>query len=128
MVLFLAESFAPGRSADQRRVPADTEPYVEVPAGQFGNFNLKGLIHQALGSVVKIAPAVTSSTVNGQQAYRLTDTLKGGYLYVAKSGTHYPIEVTQPGSGVLTFSEWNSVAPISAPPASQVVSLPAGTG
>jgi len=102
--------------------------YIKVPAKQFSSFNLNGLIAQAFRSNIKVSPTVTSSTINGKSAYRLTDTVKGEHLYVAKSGTHYPIEVTQPGSGVLTFSEWNSVPPISAPSASQVVSLPTGTG
>lgn len=101
--------------------------YIKVPAKQFSNFNLNALIKQALGSAVKVSATVTSSTINGKQAYRLTDT-RGEYLYVAKSGTHFPIEVTEPGSGAVAFSEWNSVPPISAPPASQIVSLPTGTG
>jgi hypothetical protein len=101
--------------------------YIKVPAKQFSSFNLNGLITQAFRSSIKVSAAVTSSTINGKPAYRLTDA-KGDYLYVAKSGTHYPIEITRPGSGALVFSEWNSVPPISAPPASQIVSLPTGIG
>jgi hypothetical protein len=101
--------------------------YIKVPAKQFGDFNLKGLINQGFSKNVKVSPTVTTPTVNGQQVYRLTDA-EGDYLYVAKNGTHYPVEITRPGSGALVFSEWNSVPPISAPPSSQIISLPGAIG
>jgi hypothetical protein len=102
--------------------------YFKVPAKQFSSiFSLNALINQTVRSNVKVSATVTSSTINGKPAYRLADT-HGEYLYVAKSGIHYPIETTRPGSGAIVFSEWNSVPPISAPPASQIVSLPTGIG
>jgi hypothetical protein len=101
--------------------------YLKVPAKQFSGFSLNSLTNQLLKSTVKVSRTVTTSTINGQPAYRLIDP-QHDYLYVAKNGTRYPIEITRPGAGALAFSEWNSVPPVSAPPASQIVSLPGQTG
>jgi len=95
--------------------------YIKLPTTQFSGFNLKGLTNQVFKSNTKVQASVVTATVNGQAAYRISDT-KGNYLYIAKNGTHYPLEITRPGHGALLFSEWNSVPPISPPPASQVIS------
>jgi hypothetical protein len=101
--------------------------YLKLPARQFKSFDLNGLTNHTFDPKIKLSGTVTTSTINGQPAYRLSDTV-GNYLYVAKNGTHYPIEITRPGSGTVVFSEWNSVPPISAPPASRIVSLPGTVG
>jgi hypothetical protein len=101
--------------------------YIETSATQFGDFNLNGLTHSMLKGGNKAVGGVTVTSINGQPAYRVSDG-HGSYLYVAKNGTHYPLEITKPGTGTLTFSEWNSVPPITAPPASQVISVPGGIG
>ena len=97
--------------------------YIKTSAKNFSGFNLNGLVNQGFKSNVKVTPTVTSATIDGQPAYGLTDA-QGDRLYVARNGTHYPIEITRPGSGALVFSDWNSVPPISAPPANEVVSVP----
>jgi hypothetical protein len=101
--------------------------YVAVPASQFGNFSLGGLTNSIFKGNNKAVPGSTVTTVNGQPAYRVGDG-HGSYLYVAENGTHYPLEITKSGTGTIFFSEWNSVPPITAPPASQVISLPGGFG
>jgi hypothetical protein len=101
--------------------------YVAVPAAQFGNFSLNGLTSSMLKGAHKAAPGVVVTSVNGQPAYRVSDG-HGSFLYIAENGTHYPLEITKPGTGTLTFTDWNSVPPITAPPASQVISLPGGIG
>jgi hypothetical protein len=48
----------------------------------------------------------------------------GGYtIDVAASGTPYPVMVADSSGDNVTFSEWNSVQPSSAPPAGAVVNL-----
>jgi hypothetical protein len=101
--------------------------YIAVPASQFGDFSLNGLTRAELSGASKAAPGVTTTTINGQPAFRISDG-RGSYLYIARNGTHYPLEITKPGSGALVFSEWNAVPPITPPPASQVVSVPGGIG
>jgi len=101
--------------------------YLKLPAKQFSSFNLNGLTNQTFNQNIKLSGTVTTSIINGQPAYRISDTL-GNYLYVAKSGNHAPIEITRPGSGKVVFSEWNSVPPISAPPASRIFRLPGSAG
>jgi hypothetical protein len=101
--------------------------YVKVPAKQFGGLNMNGLINHSFNANMTVSPTVKLSAINGQPAYRLADT-EGDFLYVAKNGTHFPIEITRPGTGTLFFSEWNSVPPISAPPARQVISVPGAIG
>jgi hypothetical protein len=88
---------------------------------------MNDLVNQSFKANIDVSPTVRLSAINGQPAYRLTDP-EGDYLYVAKNGTHYPLEITRPGSGTLSFSEWNSVPPISAPSARQVISLPGAIG
>jgi len=101
--------------------------YIAVPATQFGDFSLNGLTHSVFKGNNKAAPGVTTTTINGQAAYRVTDG-HGSYLYVAENGTHFPLEITKSGTGTLVFSDWNSVPPVTAPPASQVITLPGGVG
>jgi hypothetical protein len=65
------------------------------------------------GTLVKGA----TTTVNGQKALSLTDTSKGGTLYVATTGKPYPVEVTKSGSsgGRMAFDRWNESVTVAAP-------------
>jgi hypothetical protein len=58
-----------------------------------------------------------TSTVNGQQVVAVKDTTQSGTLYVATTGTPYPIEIAKSGSagGHLTFDRWNQPVSVSAP-------------
>lgn len=59
-----------------------------------------------------------TTTVHGIQVVGVKDTTKGGTLYVATSGTAFPIEVTKGGAsgGTLTFDQWNQSVSLNAPP------------
>ncbi len=97
--------------------------YISAPAPDFGHFGLKDLTNSMFRERYKIRPGVTVTSVNGQPAYRVSYG-HGTYLYIARNGTHYPLEVAKPGRGMLTFTQWNNVSPITASPASRVISLP----
>jgi len=58
------------------------------------------------------------TTVNGQKAIALKDGANGGTLYIATTGTPYPIELVSPGNGKqgkVTFDQWNTTVTITAP-------------
>jgi hypothetical protein len=78
--------------------------------------NLGKLIGTTLSSHGKLASAGTK-TVNGQKAVGVTDTSKGGTLYVATAGAAYPIEIVKSGTngGRITFDRWNQSVTLSAP-------------
>jgi hypothetical protein len=65
------------------------------------------------GTLAKGQPA----TVNGQKVIAVTDTTKGGTLYVATTGNAYPIQVTKPGTngGTVNFDQFNQSVSLSAP-------------
>lgn len=58
------------------------------------------------------------TTYEGQKAVAIRDTTKGGTLYVAATGSPYPLALVgsskQPGT--ITFTDWNKTSAISAPP------------
>lgn len=62
-----------------------------------------------------------ATTVNGQKAIAVEDTTQGGTLYVATTGSAYPIEVSNTGSegGTLNFDRYNEPVSLS-PPANPV--------
>lgn len=80
---------------------------------------LAKLVDEALTSHGALTKGGTS-TVDGQQVIALTDKVGGGTVYVATTGTPYPVEVTgHTTSGVaetLVFSKWNQAVSIVAPP------------
>jgi hypothetical protein len=59
----------------------------------------------------------STTTIAGQKVIPLTDTSKGGILYVAATGKPYPIEITKHGSegGTITFDHWNEPVSIKPP-------------
>lgn len=56
-------------------------------------------------------------TINGQPAVGVSDATKGGTLYVASTGTAYPIQIVKAGTngGAITFDRWNQPVTLSAP-------------
>jgi hypothetical protein len=78
--------------------------------------NLGKLIDTTLASHGKLARAGTK-TINGQKAVGVTDTSKGGTLYVATTGAPYPIGIVKSGAsgGKITFDRWNQPVTLSAP-------------
>jgi len=57
-------------------------------------------------------------TVSGQQAVGVTDAAGGGTLYVASTGTPYPLEIVKRGAGAgkLIFDRWNQPVSLAVPP------------
>lgn len=89
-------------------------------SGEFASFkqlaDMRQLIDTTLashGTLVKGAP----TTVNGQQAIAITDTVKDGTLYVATTGKPYPLQIAKAGaeSGKIAFDNWNRPVTITAP-------------
>jgi hypothetical protein len=78
--------------------------------------NLGKLIDTTLASHGKLVGAGTK-TVNGQKVVGVRDATKGGTLYVATTGTAYPIEIVKSGAsgGKITFDRWNQPVTLSAP-------------
>ena len=71
----------------------------------------------ALGRHDKLTKGA-ETTVNGQKVVALKDGANGGTLYVATTGTPYPVELVSPGNGKqgkVTFDQWNSTVTITAP-------------
>ena len=97
--------------------------WLKAPTGS-GNFaslskltDLGTVIDSSLASHGALVHAGTS-TVAGQPAVGVTDTSKGGTLYVASSGTPYPLEISKGGKegGRIRFERWNEPVTITPPP------------
>jgi hypothetical protein len=92
--------------------------WVYGPDSQFGfgsSFTLSSLasnIKNPGGTLSKGA----SSTINGQAAFSVNSS-KGGELWVATSGTAYPIQLDDSSSsgGTINFTDWNQGTPPVAP-------------
>jgi hypothetical protein len=57
-------------------------------------------------------------TIEGQKAVGVTDSSKGGTLYVAATGTAYPLELVKTGAsgGRIVFNRWNQPVSLAPPP------------
>jgi hypothetical protein len=99
--------------------------YLKEPARQLKGLSLTRLTSRLFASTTVFSGTGTTATIDGQPTYRIHDN-KGEYLYVTRAAPHRPIEVTKPGTGTVVFSEWNSVPPISPPPASKILDLSGG--
>ena len=94
--------------------------WLKAPAnGQFASIarlaNINQLFGQLLGSHGTLAKGKTT-TVDGQKVVAITDTTKGGTLYVATTGKPYPVEVTKGNSGRVVFDRFNDPVSLAAPP------------
>jgi hypothetical protein len=100
--------------------------WLKAPAtsGNFSSFssltNLGKLVGSSLSSHGTLS-RVAATTVDGQKVVGVTDTTKGGTLYVATTGTPYPIEIVKRGAGggTIVFDRWNKPVTL-APPTSSV--------
>jgi hypothetical protein len=100
--------------------------WLKAPAsnGNFASFSSLTNLGELVGSTLASHGALTRSpvtTVDGQKVVGVTDAAKGGTLYVATTGTPYPIELakTGAGGGKITFDRWNRPVTL-APPASSI--------
>ncbi len=101
--------------------------WLKAPAtGQLASLatltNVQKLFNQLLSSHGKLAKGKTT-TVQGQKAIGVTDTTNGGTLYVAATGTAYPIEISKTGSdgGRIVFDKFNQ--PVSLTPPAHAVDI-----
>lgn len=93
--------------------------YIEVPIRQFHTFNLASITRLFDSTMPTINATVKVTTFGGEPAYELTEP-DGGRAFIAKQGKHYLLEVRWAKQAV-TFTEWNNVPAVTAPPASKIV-------
>lgn len=73
------------------------------------------LFNGALGSHGKLENK-GETTFKGQKVVAITDTTEGGTLYVASTGTPYPVAIVGgKDKGTITFDNWNDTVSITAP-------------
>lgn len=95
--------------------------WLKAPAsGDFASFaaltNLPQLFSSALGTHGSLTKG-KSTTAHGRSVVPLKDAAQGGTLYVATTGTPYPIEIAKPGAagGRINFDQFNQSVPLTAP-------------
>jgi hypothetical protein len=96
--------------------------WLKAPAGNASFASLGSLtnLHDLLDSTLASHGSLTKSataTIEGQQAVGVNDATKGGTLYVASTGTAYPLQIVKHGSsgGKVTFNNWNAPVTLKAP-------------
>lgn len=101
--------------------------WLKAPAtGQLASLatltNVQKLFNQLLSSHGKLSKGKTT-TVQGQKVIGVTDTTNGGTLYVAATGTAYPIEISKTGTdgGRIVFDHFNQ--PVSLTPPAHAVDI-----
>ncbi len=93
---------------------------VSTSSSGFGSFapltDLKQLMQQILNASGPVEKG-DETKIDGQPALALTDTGKGGTLYVATTGPAYPLELRPGGSktGSITFADWDQPVTLTAP-------------
>lgn len=95
--------------------------WLKSPAsGQFSSIaaltNLSALFTKLLSNHGKLTKGATK-TIGGQKVIAVTDTTKGGTLYVATTGKPYPVEIVKSGSqvGRVDFDHFNESVSLTAP-------------
>jgi hypothetical protein len=77
--------------------------------------NLRKLVDSSLDTHGPLAKLATR-TVAGRQAVGVRDVTRGGVLYVATTGTPFPVAITKAdGGGKIVFSRWNAPLRLVAP-------------
>jgi hypothetical protein len=106
--------------------------YVKVPAGSaagMGDFTLGALLDrvfaQDIPSADKLNTAVQVTHLDGVPAYLMTTKVSGeAKIYVSADGQARLLRTQSAKTGVLSFAEWDSVAPAGAPAAEQSATVP----
>lgn len=89
----------------------------ENSTSSFSSLTLPGVIHALSGLHKKKITKLGPRTVDGRSAIGIR-AKSFGTMWVATSGTPYPLEVTQKtstGHGTITFSNWGKNSPPTAP-------------
>lgn len=101
-------------------------------ASQFGNFNLGSML-ESLGTdkMVSVeAPKVTAKSLedlNGVKTFKYVGDETNFWIAAEGEPNLLKIEATgstTDGTGTMSFSDWNAVAPHKAPAATEVISIP----
>jgi hypothetical protein len=90
--------------------------WIEIPDSSVGlgsTFSVVSLANSITKNHKTVSPGKTS-TVNGQPVVSIVAS-DGGVLYVATTGTAYPVEVTKGSSGTISFTQWNQAKLPTAP-------------
>jgi hypothetical protein len=105
--------------------------YVEFPAATAsqitGSLSLHQILTQAFNnkntkSAEQSSDVFSPAMLNGQHVLQVKDS---GYTFdVAAHGKPYPLYLTGPHGENLSFSDWDTVTPPTAPAPSQVISIP----
>jgi hypothetical protein len=79
--------------------------------------NLGKLIDGTLVSHGSLSSAGATTTVDGQKVVGVSDLDRGGTLYVAATGTPYPVQIVERGkrAGAITFDRWNRAVTLEVP-------------
>lgn len=90
-------------------------------SGPLASFTALTELRKLLGSTLAGHGALSrgpTTTVNGKPAVGVTDTAGGGTLYVASTGTPYPLKIVKLGTGAgkLVFDRWNQPVSLTVPP------------
>jgi hypothetical protein len=96
--------------------------WLKAPASSSDFASLSQLtdLHQLVGQTLANHGSLSkggTTTVNGQKVVGITDTSKGGTLYIATTGPAYPVQITKDGSsgGKVSFDSWDKPVTIAAP-------------
>jgi hypothetical protein len=76
--------------------------------------DLRRLLELTLADHGTLSRGVTRM-IHGRRAVGVTDLAKGGTVYVATTGTPYPLEIVERGAGRLVFDSWNQPVSLAAP-------------
>jgi hypothetical protein len=105
--------------------------YVKVPAGSaagMGDFRVGTLLGQVLAEGISAAdqlnPKVQTTDVDGAPAYLITTKVGDVKFYISADGQGRLLRAESAKIGTLDFTQWDSVAPTSAPPADQLAKTP----
>ncbi len=107
--------------------------WIKVPGGSsgLGAFSLQGLGKSLATGTSKHPPKrAGTKTVDGQSAVGITEAGQGT-MWVATTGTAYPIElvkITGKNTERITFSSWNEGSPPSAPSGAKTIQQLLGLG
>jgi phage tail sheath protein FI len=107
--------------------------YIKVPAASAAGMSdltvgklLDQIFAKDISAEGKLNTNVTKTVVNGIPAYLMTTKADATKIYVSADGQTRLLRVEGPTGklGSLDFTEWDAVAPVSAPPANQLATVP----
>jgi len=107
--------------------------YIKVPAASAAGMSdltvgklLDQIFAKDISTEGKLNTTVTKTEVNGAPAYLMTTKADATKVYVSADGQTRLLRVEGPKGqlGSLDFTEWDAVAPVSAPPANQLTTIP----